>query len=59
MAQHTVDTLFKPYSLGPYVLKNRLAALPVFSGYAHADGSVSSLMLDHYAGLAASAAWPW
>ena len=46
--------LFTPFQMGSYVLKNRLVALPVFSGYADADGRVTELLLEHYAGLAAS-----
>lgn len=52
--QNRTDAIFTPYALGPLVLKNRLVALPVFTGYAYSSGRVSQLMLDHYAGLAAS-----
>lgn len=52
--QNRTDAVFTPYPLGPHVLKNRLVALPVYTGYAHSDGRVSQLMLDHYARLAAS-----
>jgi 2,4-dienoyl-CoA reductase (NADPH2) len=54
--QNRTDALFTPYPLGPHVLKNRLVALPVYTGYAHPSGRVSPLMLDHYARLAASGA---
>lgn len=47
-------TLFTPFQMGPYELKNRMVALPVFSGYADTDGRVTELLLEHYAGLAAS-----
>jgi 2,4-dienoyl-CoA reductase (NADPH2) len=47
-------TLHSPLPLGPYRLKNRLVALPVFTGYAYPDGSVSPLVLSHYARLAES-----
>ena len=40
--------LFTPFRLGPCRLKNRLVALPVFSGYARPDGRVSELLIDHY-----------
>ncbi|MBW1945158.1 MAG: universal stress protein, partial [Deltaproteobacteria bacterium] len=40
--------------LGPYRLKNRLVALPVFTGYAHPGGWVSSLLVNHYKMLAGS-----
>jgi 2,4-dienoyl-CoA reductase (NADPH2) len=46
--------LFEPFQLGPHTLKNRLIALPVFTGYALPDGEVSDLLLDHYRSLAAS-----
>jgi 2,4-dienoyl-CoA reductase-like NADH-dependent reductase (Old Yellow Enzyme family)/nucleotide-binding universal stress UspA family protein len=47
-------TIHSPLPLGPYLLKNRLVALPVFTGYAYPDGSVSPLLKSHYARLAAS-----
>jgi 2,4-dienoyl-CoA reductase (NADPH2) len=50
----TNEPIFTPYTIGPYVLKNRLVALPVFTGYAFADGKVSPMMLEHYARLGAS-----
>jgi 2,4-dienoyl-CoA reductase-like NADH-dependent reductase (Old Yellow Enzyme family) len=40
--------LFSSFRLGPYTLKNRLVALPVFSGYALPDGRVSDRPIDHY-----------
>jgi 2,4-dienoyl-CoA reductase (NADPH2) len=46
--------LFNSFRLGPCTLKNRLVALPVFSGYALPDGRVSPLLIDHYAALARS-----
>ena len=46
--------LFTSIRLGPYRLKNRLVALPVFSGYARPDGRASDLLIDHYAALARS-----
>ena len=46
--------LFTPFQMGSYELKNRIVALPVFSGYADTDGRVTELLLEHYAGLAAS-----
>jgi 2,4-dienoyl-CoA reductase-like NADH-dependent reductase (Old Yellow Enzyme family)/nucleotide-binding universal stress UspA family protein len=47
-------TIQTPLQIGPRLLKNRLVALPVFTGYANPDGSVSSLLLKHYTRLAAS-----
>lgn len=38
--------------LGPHRLRNRLVALPVFTGYAHPGGWVSSLLVNHYKELA-------
>jgi 2,4-dienoyl-CoA reductase-like NADH-dependent reductase (Old Yellow Enzyme family)/nucleotide-binding universal stress UspA family protein len=52
----TAHTLFSPFALGPHVLKNRIVALPVFSGYAGPDGCVTRLLLDHYTQLAATGA---
>ncbi len=46
--------IFEPFELGPYMLRNRLVALPVFSGYALPDGRVSSLLVERYARLADS-----
>lgn len=50
-AQPTIQT---PLQIGPCRLKNRLVALPVFTGYAFPDGRVSPLLLSHYSKLAAS-----
>ena len=49
-------TLFSPFLIGPCLLKNRVVALPVFTGYAHPDGKVSTLMIEHYTRLADSGA---
>jgi 2,4-dienoyl-CoA reductase-like NADH-dependent reductase (Old Yellow Enzyme family) len=46
--------LFTPFAIGPLTLKNRLVALPVFTGYALPDGRVSDLLIEHYASLAES-----
>ena len=48
------DAIFSPFRLGPYQLKNRLVALPVFTGYAYPDGRVSSQLIEHYTKLAQS-----
>ena len=50
----TTLTIHTPLQMGPCRLKNRLVALPVFTGYANTDGSVSPLLLKHYTTLAAS-----
>lgn len=47
-------SLFSPLDVGRYQIKNRLVALPVYTGFAHTDGSVSSWMVDFYTKLAAS-----
>lgn len=47
-------TIHTPLPLGPHRLRNRLVALPVFTGYAYPDGRVSPLLRSHYAMLAAS-----
>lgn len=47
-------TLSTPIEIGHCRLKNRLVALPVFTGYADPDGHVSPLLLRHYDRLAAS-----
>ncbi|WP_449242821.1 oxidoreductase [Desulfovibrio sp.] len=46
--------LFEPCSFAGRRLKNRLAALPLFTGYAYPDGHVSPLLLEHYWRLAGS-----
>ena len=43
-----------PFRLGSCYLKNRIVALPVYTGYAHPGGQVSSLLIDHYQRLAES-----
>jgi len=49
--------LFSPFSIGQAaVLKNRIIALPIFTGYAHPDGKASRFMMEHYARLAGSGA---
>lgn len=47
-------TIQTPLRMGPCFLKNRLVALPVFTGYALPDGRVSALLLRHYTRLAAT-----
>ncbi len=44
--------LFRPFQLGPMALRNRLVAVPVFTGYALPNGRVSAMLLDHYRRLA-------
>ncbi|MCG8636331.1 MAG: NADH:flavin oxidoreductase [Desulfobacterales bacterium] len=48
--------LFDPVKIKGLKLKNRLVALPVFTGYALPDGRVSPLMLEHYRRLSSSGA---
>lgn len=35
--QNRTDAVFTPYAVGSCVLKNRLVALPVYTGYAHSN----------------------
>ncbi len=51
-----MDMLFSPTKIKDLELKNRLVALPVFTGYALPDGRVSPLMIEHYQRLARSGA---
>ena len=44
--------LFKPFAIQSVQLKNRITMAPLFTGYAHSDGSVSRLTLHHYKTLA-------
>ncbi len=48
--------LFTPFQLGRLTLKNRIVALPVFTGYALPDGRVSNMLVDHYTELGRSGA---
>lgn len=48
--------LFNQTEIQGLKLKNRLVALPVFTGYALPDGRVSPLMIEHYQRLAKSGA---
>jgi 2,4-dienoyl-CoA reductase (NADPH2) len=45
--------IFTPYPIGRHTLKNRLVAVPVFTGYALPNGQVSEFLIDHYTSLAA------
>ena len=46
--------LFTPYEIRGIPLKNRIIMAPLFVGYANRDGTVRSLVLDHYREMAAS-----
>jgi len=46
--------LFTSFQLGSHALRNRLIALPVFSGYALPDGRAGDLLIEHYRDLARS-----
>ena len=50
------DPLFEPLDIGGCRSRNRIAALPLFTGYARSDGGVTPLLLEHYWRLAASGA---
>ena len=44
--------LFEPFKLGSVHLKNRITMAPLFTAYAHKDGTVSSLTLEHFEEIA-------
>ncbi|KGO32771.1 hypothetical protein JT06_18500 [Desulfobulbus sp. Tol-SR] len=48
--------LFSPLRINRAVFKNRIMMTPLYLGYANPDGTVSSLLLDHYREMAASGA---
>jgi len=48
--------LFTPFPMKGLTLKNRIAMTPLYLGYANPDGTVNSLMLEHYREMAASGA---
>jgi 2,4-dienoyl-CoA reductase-like NADH-dependent reductase (Old Yellow Enzyme family) len=50
------NLLHSPFSLKNLILKNRITMAPLFLGYANPDGTVNSLILDHYQEMAASGA---
>jgi len=50
------DLLFAPLEIGGCRSKNRVAALPLFTGYARPDGGVTPLLREHYWRLATSGA---
>ena len=50
----TLSSLFSPLPVGNRKLKNRLVALPVYTGYAQPEGRVSDWMIEHYRRLAES-----
>jgi len=50
------DPLFEPLTIGGCRSRNRIAALPLFTGYARPDGGVTPLLREHYWRLATSGA---
>jgi len=48
--------LFSPFHIKGLSLKNRIIMAPLYMGYANPDGTVSTLLLDHYRRMAASGA---
>ena len=50
------DLLFAPLEIGGCRSRNRVAALPLFTGYARPDGGVTPLLREHYWRLATSGA---
>lgn len=51
-----MQNLFTPAEIQGITLKNKIIALPVFTGYALPDARVGPLMLEHYRNLAKSGA---
>jgi 2,4-dienoyl-CoA reductase-like NADH-dependent reductase (Old Yellow Enzyme family)/nucleotide-binding universal stress UspA family protein len=50
------DPLFEPLDIGGCLSRSRIAALPLFTGYARPGGGTTPLLLEHYWRLAASGA---
>lgn len=50
---HLYERLFQSFDLGSLVLNNRIIMTPMYTGYAHEDGTVSDLITDHYREMAA------
>ena len=48
--------LFEAFHGGDLRLPNRIVALPVYTGYARPDGTVSSMLIEHYSQLAQTGA---
>ena len=46
--------LFSPFLMKGLSLKNRIIMVPLYMGYANTDGTVSTLLLDHYGRMADS-----
>ncbi len=51
---HPYERLFQSFGLGPLMLNNRIVMTPMYTGYAHEDGTVSNLITDHYREMASS-----
>ena len=49
-------SLFEPFVIGGCRSRNRIVALPLFTGYARPDGGVTPLLREHYWRLASSGA---
>jgi 2,4-dienoyl-CoA reductase-like NADH-dependent reductase (Old Yellow Enzyme family) len=49
-----LSKLFEPVQIQGMRLKNRMTMAPLFLGYAHPDGTVSDVLLQHYREMAAS-----
>jgi 2,4-dienoyl-CoA reductase-like NADH-dependent reductase (Old Yellow Enzyme family) len=50
------ERLFQSFGLGPLVLDNRIIMTPMYTGYAHENGTVSDLITDHYREIATGGA---
>jgi 2,4-dienoyl-CoA reductase-like NADH-dependent reductase (Old Yellow Enzyme family)/nucleotide-binding universal stress UspA family protein len=48
--------LFEPFAIPPVPLRNRITMAPLFTAYAHRDGTVSELTLLHYREVACGGA---
>ena len=48
--------LFSTFKVKGLILKNRITMTPLYLGYANPDGTVSNLILEHYAEMASSGA---
>ena len=49
-----LSKLFESVQIQGMRLKNRMTMAPLFLGYAHPDGTVSDMLLQHYREMAAS-----
>ena len=50
------ELLFSPFKIKNIELANRITMAPMFVGYANPDGTVNSLVLNHYKKMGCSGA---